>query len=133
MTNNRFDEGLAVRREVLGDEYVLAAIESADDFGRPLQELVTEYCWGAIWTRDTLPRKTRSMLNLAMMTALNRPAELKLHVRGALRNGCTVEEIREVLLQATVYAGVPAGVEAFRLARQVLDEHSQPHVPSPGP
>jgi 4-carboxymuconolactone decarboxylase len=119
---SKFDDGLAVRKAVLGAEFVDKAIASADDFNRPLQELVTEYCWGAVWTRDGLPFRVRSMLNLAMLTALNRPHELKMHVLGALRNGVTREEIREVLLQATIYAGVPAGVDAFRIARDALAE-----------
>ena len=117
-----FEKGLEVRKAVLGSEFVEKAIASADDFNRPLQELVTEYCWGAVWTREGLTRKTRSMLNLAMLTALNRPHELKMHVKGALRNGVTQDEIREVLLQATIYAGVPAGVDAFRVAREALNE-----------
>ena len=122
MTSSRFEKGLAVREEVLGSEYVEASIRNADDFSRPLQELVTEYCWGAVWTREGLPRKTRSMLNLAMLATLNRPHELELHLRGALRNDCTKEEIREVLLQVAIYAGVPAGVDAFRVARKVFAE-----------
>jgi len=119
---SRFEEGLEIRKAVLGAEFVEQALRSADDFNRPLQELVTEYCWGAVWTRDGLSRKVRSMLNLAMLTALNRPHELKMHVHGALRNGVSAAEIREVLLQATIYAGVPAGVDAFRVAREVLRE-----------
>ncbi len=99
MTTSLFEQGLAVRKAVLGDDYVEASIKNADDFNRPLQELVTEYCWGAVWTREGLPRKTRSLLNLAMLATLNRPHELELHLRGALRNGCTKDEIREVLLQ----------------------------------
>jgi len=122
MTKTLFESGLEVRKAVLGAEFVDAAISSADDFNRPLQELVTEYCWGAVWTREGLPRKIRSMLNLAMLACLNRPHELKMHVRGALRNGVTKEEIREVLLHATIYAGVPAGVDAFRTAREALNE-----------
>ena len=122
MDRKRFDDGLAVRREVLGASYVDKALAEADDFTRPLQELVTEYCWGAIWTRPGLPRRTRSLVNLAMLTALNRPHEVKLHVRGALRNGCTREEIMEVLLQAAVYCGVPAAIDSFRSAREVLEE-----------
>jgi 4-carboxymuconolactone decarboxylase len=121
-TSKRFEAGLDVRRSVLGEEYVNKALAQADDFNRPLQELVTEYCWGAVWTRPGLPRKTRSMLNLAMLTALNRPHEVKIHLRGALRNGCTREEIMEVLLQAAIYCGVPAAVDSFRLAREVLAE-----------
>ena len=117
-----FDKGLAVRKDVLGAEYVENSIKNADDFSRPLQELVTEYCWGAIWTREGLPRKTRSMLNLAMLSALNRPHELKMHVKGALRNGVTRDEIREVLMQVAIYCGVPAGVDSFRLAREAFVE-----------
>jgi 4-carboxymuconolactone decarboxylase len=124
MTTSLFDQGLAVRKAVLGDEYVEASIKNADDFNRPLQELVTEYCWGAVWTREGLPRKTRSLLNLAMLATLNRPHELELHLRGALRNGCTRDEIREVLLQVAIYAGVPAAVDSFRTARKVLAEEA---------
>src|ERR1700683_3244769 len=120
-----FDKGLEVRKAVLGAEFVDKARSSADDFNRPLQELVTEYCWGAVWTRDGLSREIRSMLNLAMLTALNRPHELKMHVQGALRNGVTKVQIREVLLQAMIYAGVPAGVDAFRVAREVLRDAEQ--------
>jgi 4-carboxymuconolactone decarboxylase len=120
-----FEKGLEIRRAVLGSEYVDKSIASADDFSRPLQELVTQYCWGEVWGRPGLDRKTRSMLNLAMLTALNRPHELKLHVRGALRNGLTKEEIREVLLQAAIYCGVPAAVDAFRTAREVFAEEAK--------
>ncbi|HUB96625.1 MAG TPA: 4-carboxymuconolactone decarboxylase [Stellaceae bacterium] len=122
--NNKdvFETGLKVRSEVLGAEYVDAAIKGADDFNRPFQEFITEYCWGAVWGRPGLPRKTRSMLNLAMLSALNRQTELKLHVRGALRNGVTKDEIAEVLLQAAIYCGVPAAVEAFRTAREAFKE-----------
>src|SRR5208337_5651241 len=122
MTKELFEAGLKVRREVLGAEYVDAAISQADDFSRPLQELVTEYCWGAVWTRPGLSRKTRSLINLAMLTALNRPHEVELHLRGALHNGCTKEEIMEVLLQTAIYCGVPAAVDSFRLAREVFAE-----------
>ena len=122
MDRKRFDEGLAVRREVLGAEYVDQAIAAADDFTRPLQELVTEYCWGAIWTRPGLPRRTRSLVNLAMLTALNRPHEVRLHLRGALRNGCTKDEVMEVLLQAAIYCGVPAAIDSVRIAREVFQE-----------
>jgi 4-carboxymuconolactone decarboxylase len=115
-----YDEGLIIRREVLGDAYVDQSLRNADEFTAPLQQLITEYCWGDIWTRDDLPRATRSLVNIAMMTALNRPHELGLHVRGALTNGCTTEEIRGVLLQAAVYCGVPAALDAFRVARQVI-------------
>lgn len=121
-SRERFEAGLAVRRAVLGDAYVDRSLASIDDFTRDLQELVTEYCWGRVWTREELPRPTRSILNLAMMTALNRPHELAIHVRGALNNGVTRIEIREVLLQAAIYCGVPAALDAFRVARTVFDE-----------
>ena len=119
---SRFDAGLAVRRSVLGRRYVDESMRTADEFTRPLQELVTEYCWGAVWTRPGLPRKTRSLLNLAMLTALNRPHEVRLHVQGALRNGCSRDEIMETLLQAAIYCGVPAAIDSFRIAREVLAE-----------
>jgi 4-carboxymuconolactone decarboxylase len=122
MPSELFEKGLQVRREVLGAEYVDAAISLADDFNRPLQDLVTEYCWGAVWTRPGLDRKTRSLLNLAMLTALNRPHEVKLHLKGALNNGCSKKEIMEVLLQTAIYCGVPAAVDSFRLAREVFKE-----------
>ncbi len=122
MDKKTFDTGLEVRTAVLGKEYVEKSMRTADDFNRPFQELVTEYCWGACWGREGLPRKTRSLLNLAMLGVLNRHQELKLHVRGALRNGVTKDEIREVFIQLAIYAGVPAGVEAFRLAREVFAE-----------
>ncbi|MCC2677017.1 MAG: pcaC 3 [Ramlibacter sp.] len=115
-----FDRGLAVRKRVLGDEYVAQSLEGADDFSWPLQEYLTAHAWGAAWARGTLELKTRSMLNLAMLTALNRPSELRLHVRGALRNGVTKEEIREIFLQAGVYCGAPAALESFRIAKEVF-------------
>lgn len=122
MNKELYDKGLKNRREVLGAEYVDNAIKSADDFTRPLQELVTEYCWGAIWDRPGLDRRTRSIVNLAMITALNRPHELKLHVAGALTNGLTKSEIMEILLQTAIYCGVPASIDAFRVAREVFKE-----------
>src|SRR5690606_28404236 len=122
MNQELFEKGLAMRRAVLGAEYVDKSIQSADDFNRPMQELVTEYCWGAVWNRPGLDRRTRSMLNLAMLSALNRPHELKLHVRGALNNGVTKEEITEVLLQVAIYCGVPAAIDSFRVAREALKE-----------
>lgn len=122
MNKELFDKGLQTRREVLGAEYVDAAIRNADDFSWPMQELVTQYCWGDVWNRPGLDRRTRSLLNLAMLTALNRPHELKLHVRGALNNGVTKDEIREVLLQAAIYCGVPAAIDGFRVARDVFKE-----------
>lgn len=117
-----FKAGLEIRREVLGSEYVDKSIAAADDFTEDLQRFVTGYCWGAVWGRPGLDRKTRSFLNLAMITALNRPHELKLHVRGALNNGVTREEIREVFLQTAIYCGVPAAIDAFRTAREVFEE-----------
>jgi len=125
MLKELWDKGLAVRKEVLGAEYVERNLKSADDFTMPMQELVTQSCWGWLWTRPQLPRKMRSLLNLAMLSALNRPHEFKVHVKGALTNGCSREEIREVLLQVAVYCGMPAGVEAFRLAREAFKEHEQ--------
>ncbi|MYN11588.1 4-carboxymuconolactone decarboxylase [Pusillimonas sp. TS35] len=117
-----FDQGLATRRAVLGAEYVDASIQNATDFNIDMQELVTQYCWGDIWNRPGLDRKTRSFLNLAMITALNRPHELKLHVRGAINNGLTKDEIKEVFLQAGIYCGVPAAIDAFRVASEVFKE-----------
>ena len=115
-----FEEGLKTRREVLGAEYVDRSLEGADDFMMAFQRVTTEWCWGYTWNREGLDRRTRSLLNLAMMTALGKPAELGLHVRGALNNGVTVDEIREALLHATVYCGIPAGLEAFKKAHEVL-------------
>jgi 4-carboxymuconolactone decarboxylase len=125
MIKELWDKGLAVRKEVLGAEYVERNLKNIDDFALPMQEYTTEACWGMIWNRPQLPRKTRSLLNLAMLSALNRPHEFKVHVKGALTNGCTREEIREVLLQVACYCGVPAGVEAFRLAREAMAEYDQ--------
>jgi 4-carboxymuconolactone decarboxylase len=125
MTKEKYEQGLAVRRAVMGDEFVDNALNAATAFSQPLQDLVTENCWGEIWTREALPRKTRSLVTIAMLAALKAPAELKGHVRGALRNGCSVEEIREVLLQAAVYCGVPAGIEAFRAAGEVIDSKTK--------
>ncbi|MGD8472403.1 MAG: 4-carboxymuconolactone decarboxylase [Desulfobacteraceae bacterium] len=122
MTSELFEKGLKVRREVLGAEHVDASISQADDFSRPLQELVTEYCWGNVWSRPGLDRKTRSLLNLAMLTALNRPHEVKLHVRGALNNGCSKNDIMEVLLQAAIYCGVPAAMDSLRGAKEIFQE-----------
>jgi len=122
MSKELWDKGLAVRKEVLGAEYVERQLKAVDDFGMPMQELVTQSCWGWLWTRPQLPRKMRSLVNLGMLSALNRPNEFKTHVKGALTNGCTREEIREVLLQVAVYCGMPAGVEAFRLAREAMAE-----------
>lgn len=122
MNKTLFEKGLATRREVLGADYVDAAIANADAFNLPMQELVTQYCWGDIWNRAGLDRRTRSLLNLGMLTALNRPHELKLHVKGALTNGVTRDEICEVFLQAAIYAGVPAAIDSFRIARVAFGE-----------
>lgn len=117
-----YDAGLAARREVLGEQYVNAALDGADDFNRDFQALITEYCWGVCWGNEVLDRKQRSLLNLGMLAALGRSHEFELHFKGALRNGCTPEELRETLTQITIYCGVPAGVESFRIARRVLAE-----------
>ena len=122
MSKEIYDRGLEIRKSVLGAEFVEKAIAGADDFNRPLQELVTEYCWGWVWGRDGLSKRDRSLINLAMIASLNRSHELKMHVKGAIRNGLSHEEIREVLLQVAIYAGVPAGVDSFRLAREALAE-----------
>ena len=122
MNPELFDQGLKTRREVLGADYVDAAIANADDFNRPLQDMVTQYAWGDVWNRPGLSRRDRSLLNLAMLTALNRPHELKLHVRGALTNGVSKDEIREVFLQTAIYCGVPAAIDSFRTAREVFKD-----------
>ncbi|MEP9389850.1 carboxymuconolactone decarboxylase family protein [Mesorhizobium sp. KR9-304] len=122
MTNDVFERGLAIRKDVLGAEFVEKSFAAADDFNRPMQELVTEYCWGAVWGREDLSRKTRSMLNLAMISCLNRPHELKMHVKGALKNGVNRDEIREIFMQVAIYAGIPAGVDSFRIAREAFAE-----------
>jgi 4-carboxymuconolactone decarboxylase len=120
--NADFEAGMQVRRDVLGAEHVERSMANASDFAMPMQELVTEFCWGRVWTRPGLDRRTRSLLNLGMLTALNRMHEFGVHVRGAVNNGCTVDEIREVLLQTAVYCGVPAALESFRVAERVLAE-----------
>jgi 4-carboxymuconolactone decarboxylase len=122
MADDLYSKGMAVRRQVLGDTYVDKATVHIDDFNRDFQRIVTEYCWGEVWTRQVLSNKQRSLNNLCIIATLNRAAEFEIHVRGALRNGCTPEEIRDTLIQVTIYAGVPAGVEAFRIARKVLTE-----------
>ena len=122
MDKEMFEKGLKIRREVLGADFVDKAFASADDFNRPLQELVTQYCWGEIWGRPGLDRKTRSIINLAMISALNRPHEIEVHVRAAITNGLTKDEIKEVLLQVAIYCGVPAGVDSFRIAKEVFQE-----------
>jgi len=117
-----FEKGLQVRREVLGSEYVDRSLAGADEFTRTMAEWSTSYCWGALWTRPGMDRKTRSIVNLAMISALNRPHELKLHVKGALTNGVTRDEMKEIFLQVAVYCGVPAGIDAFRIAREAFKE-----------
>jgi 4-carboxymuconolactone decarboxylase len=115
-----YERGLTMRRSVLGDAHVQRSVDNVSDFARPIQDLVTEYCWGVVWTRDGLDLRTRSLLNLVMLTALNRSHELAVHVRGALRNGVTVAEIQEALIQSAIYVGVPAALESFRIAERAL-------------
>ncbi len=122
MTDKLFDKGLEIRREVLGAAHVDRSLQNATDFTQPMQELVTRYCWGEVWGRPGLDRRTRSFLNLGMLTALNRPHEIRLHVRGALNNGLTRDEIKEVFLQAAIYCGVPAAIDSFRVAQEVFRE-----------
>jgi 4-carboxymuconolactone decarboxylase len=120
-----YDKGLEIRSAVLGEAYVDKALTDADDFTKPLQDLITEYCWGAVWGRTELPLKTRSMLNLAMIPILNRPNELRTHIKAALTNGVTRDEIREIFLHVAIYAGVPAAVDSFRIAQQTFAELDQ--------
>ena len=122
MDQDAFDNGLKTRREVLGSAYVDAALQGADDFSQPLQEFVTQYAWDGVWNRPGLSRRDRSLLNLGMLVALNRPHELKIHLRGALNNGVTKDEVREAFLQAGVYCGMPAAVDAFRTARELFKD-----------
>jgi len=122
MNKDAYERGLKTRREVLGADYVDASIKSADDFNRPMQELVTQYCWNEIWNRPGLDRRTRSIINLSLLTALNRPHELKLHVRAAFNNGLTKDDIREVFMQTAIYCGVPAAIDSFRSAKEVFKE-----------
>ncbi len=122
MDQATYEKGLRIRRETLGDSYVDKALAQADDFTQDLQQLVTTYCWGEVWGREGLDRKTRSTINLAMISALNRPHELAAHVRGAINNGLTKDEIKEILLQVGIYCGVPAMVDSFRIAREVLND-----------
>lgn len=117
-----FEKGLDVRKKVLGAEHVQRSLDGASDFTREMQEFVTEYCWGAIWGRPGLDLRTRSMLNIGMLTALNRSHELAVHVRGAINNGVTEGEIKEIVLQAAVYCGMPAGLESLRIAERAINE-----------
>ena len=122
MDSETYDKGLEIRSAVLGEAYVNNALADADDFTKPLQDLITEYCWGAVWGRAELPLKTRSMLNLAMIPILNRPNELRTHIKAALTNGVSRDEIREIFLQVAIYAGVPTAVDSFRIAREAFAE-----------
>jgi 4-carboxymuconolactone decarboxylase len=122
MGNDTYDRGLALRKEVLGAEYVEKSLANADDFTRPIQQLSTEYCWGAVWSREGLSRKERSLLNIGMISALNRPHELKLHIKAALTNGLTRDQIREALLQVAIYCGMPAGLDSTRIAKEAFAE-----------
>ncbi|PJG54673.1 4-carboxymuconolactone decarboxylase [Bradyrhizobium forestalis] len=122
MDKKMHDKGLEVRKAVLGEAYVNNALRNVDDFNRPFQEMLNEYCWGAVWGREELPRKTRSMLNIAMIAILNRQHEFRAHLKGALTNGVTREEIREILMQVAIYGGMPAAVDSFRIAREVFAE-----------
>lgn len=122
MSKDTFEKGLEIRKAVLGEDYVERSLNAADDFNRDFQNLVTEYCWGAGWGREALTRRDKSLLNLVMLGALNRGTEFELHLRGALNNGCTRDEIKDTLIQLAIYAGIPAGIEAFRLARKVFAE-----------
>jgi 4-carboxymuconolactone decarboxylase len=125
MNDDLFDTGLQIRKEVLGAEFVNKSLAAADDFNMPMQRLTTEYCWGAVWGREGLSRATRSMLNLAMLSILNRPHEFKMHLKGALNNGVTKDQVREVLMQVAIYGGIPSGVDAFRLAKETFAELEQ--------
>jgi 4-carboxymuconolactone decarboxylase len=122
MDKAMFDKGMGIRRSVLGDAYVDRAIANMNEFNQPLQELVTQYCWGEVWGREGISKRDRSMINLAMISILNRPHELRAHLRGALNNGLSKDEIREVLLQVAIYAGVPAAVDSFRIANETFAE-----------
>lgn len=122
MDKKMHDKGLEVRKAVLGEAYVNTALKNVDDFNRPFQEMLNEYCWGTVWGREELPRKTRSMLNIAMIAILNRQHEFRAHLKGALTNGVTRDEIREILMQVAIYGGMPAAVDSFRIAREVFAE-----------
>ncbi|MBN9021390.1 MAG: carboxymuconolactone decarboxylase family protein [Rhizobiales bacterium] len=132
MDNSMFEKGFENRKKVLGAAHVERSWAAADDFNRPVQKLVTEYCWGEVWGDDTLPHKTRSMLNIAMLSVMNRGHELKLHVRGALRNGVTTDEIQAILMQVAIYGGVPASLEAFRIASEAIKAYEAEVAESAG-
>lgn len=120
MSNEKLEQGLAIRKQVLGAQHVERSLAAADEFNKPIQELVTEYCWGQVWGNEDLPRQTRSLLNIAMLTALNRSHELKVHVQGALRNGVPKQQIQATLMQTAIYCGVPAALESFRVASEAI-------------
>ncbi|NKJ49036.1 4-carboxymuconolactone decarboxylase [Burkholderia sp. SG-MS1] len=120
MSNEKLEQGLAIRKQVLGAQHVERSLAAADDFNKPIQELVTEYCWGHVWGNEDLPRQTRSLLNIAMLTALNRSHELKVHIQGALRNGVSKQQIQATLMQTAIYCGVPAALESFRVASDAI-------------
>ena len=122
MDQKLYDKGLGIRKAVLGEAYVSNALKNVDSFNQPFQDLLNEYCWGAVWGREELPRKTRSMLNIAMIAILNRQHEFRAHLKGALTNGVTREEIREILMQVAIYGGMPAAVDSFRIARELFAE-----------
>ncbi|MEN8281837.1 carboxymuconolactone decarboxylase family protein [Acinetobacter gerneri] len=125
MESEKYMQGLKIRKQVLGEEYVNQAIQNMDEFSEPLQQLVTEYCWGTIWSDETLSLQQRSLINIAMISALNRPNELKLHIKGGLRNGLSKEQIRATLMQVAIYCGVPAAVDSFKLAKQAFLEFEE--------
>ncbi|MCH4243362.1 carboxymuconolactone decarboxylase family protein [Acinetobacter gerneri] len=125
MESEKYMQGLKIRKQVLGEEYVNQAIQNMDEFSEPLQQLVTEYCWGTIWSDETLSLQQRSLVNIAMISALNRPNELKLHIKGGLRNGLSKEQIRATLMQVAIYCGVPAAVDSFKLAKQAFLEFEE--------
>lgn len=127
MPEELYSKGMGIRRQVLGDDYVDKAMKNVNDFNRDFQRLVTEFCWGASWGREGLSHRQRSLNNLCLLSALNRPHEFEVHFRGALRNGCSLEELRETLIQIAVYAGIPSGVDAFRIAQRVLAEEEIEH------
>jgi 4-carboxymuconolactone decarboxylase len=131
--SERFELGRRIRTEVLGEEAVRRRLDEADAFNRDFQELVTEYCWGAGWGRTALSRRDRSLMNLGMLSALNRPAEFELHVGAALKNGVTPEELQDALIQVAIYCGIPAGVEAFRITSRVLKEQARAAGKADGP
>ena len=133
MDKKMFDKGMAIRRSVLGDAYVDRAVANMNDFNKPLQELVTQYCWGEVWGREGLSKRDRSLLNLGMISILNRGHELKAHVRGALNNGLSRDEIREVLLQVAIYGGVPCAVDSFRLANEAFSDIDAEKAAKPAP